>query len=180
MVVSAISGIGVASGQTIRQPAVGIDPGDSLAGGEVEDMRAPAEDAGPGTRRGVGVLKAPSAGEAEGGGAAIDEPDDVLGVAGRTVAYPERVAPELGLNREQEAFGGRVFGGVFRRKLIVNVERAGGVVGGDDVEQAREAEMIVGHDRLQKRKSPARAGLVEGIGGLRRRWRQRRKYATSF
>jgi hypothetical protein len=94
-------------GRCLVEPAIGVDPVHGLAGGEVEDMGAAAEPVEPRPRAGVGVLEAPSSGEAELGGAALHELDEALGIAGHVVAHPELAAAMLRLDREEEAFGGR-------------------------------------------------------------------------
>ena len=126
-------------------------------------MGAAAEAVEPGLRAGVGVLETPFAGEPELGGAALHEPDEALGIAGYVVAHPEFAAAVLRFDREKEALRGRFVRRAFPGQRVVEVERAGGVLGCADVEQAREMGEIVGHDRLLKRESPARwPGSVEG------------------
>jgi hypothetical protein len=66
------------------------------------------------------------------------------------MAHPQRRAAMLGLDRQQKSFGGRVFRSAFRRERIVEVERAGGVFGRANVEQARKMGESVGHVRLLK------------------------------
>ena len=75
-----ISGIGGASIENLGKPAVGIGPGDGLAGGEIEDMRAAAEAVEARPRTGVGILEAPAAGETERRRAPLDKLDDMRGI----------------------------------------------------------------------------------------------------
>lgn len=75
--VSMISGI-IAAIDRLGEPTVGIDPGHRFAGREIEDMRAATEAVETRPGAGVGVLKAPSAGEMEFGGAAYDELADAV------------------------------------------------------------------------------------------------------
>ena len=62
-----------ASCEGARQPAIGVDPGDRLAGVEIEHMRAAAEGVDARPRAGVRLLEAPAAGKTESLGAALDE-----------------------------------------------------------------------------------------------------------
>ena len=83
------------------------------------------------------------------GGAAFDELDDVLGIAGDVIAHPELRAAMFWLDGEQEAVRRRVFGGIVIRQSVVKLKRAGGVFGGAYVEEARKMRVIVGHGGLQ-------------------------------
>ena len=51
----------------------------------------------------------------------------------------------LGLNGQEEAVGRRVFLCAVPGQLVVKVERASGIAGCADIEQAREMGEIVGH-----------------------------------
>ncbi|CAH1655316.1 hypothetical protein CHELA20_53872 [Hyphomicrobiales bacterium] len=155
-----ISGIGGASIENLGKPAIGVDPGDGFAGGEIEDMRAAAEAVEARPRTGVGILEAPAAGETERRRAPLDELDDTRGIAGGIVAHPELRAAMLGLDRKEKAFRWRVFGGVLGGERVVDFERASGIVGRAHVEQAGKAGEIFGHDWLLKRRNPAH-GRVE-------------------
>jgi hypothetical protein len=61
-------------------------------------MGAAAEPVEARPRAGVGVLKAPSAGEAEFGGAALHELDEAFGIASHVIAHPELAAAMLRLD----------------------------------------------------------------------------------
>src|SRR5690606_18658746 len=117
-------------------------------GGQVKNMCTSAEAVDARLRAGVGVLKAPAAGETECCGAAFDELDDVLGISGDVIAHPELCAAMFGLDREEEAVRRRLFRSAFFGKLVVEIEGMSGVVGRADIEQAGEMSEIVGHDRL--------------------------------
>ena len=80
----------------------------------------------------------------------------MLGIAGAVIAHPELGAAMFGLDRKHEAVRGRIFGGVFARQRVVEIKRAGGVLGAAHVEQAGEMGEVVGHVRLLKREGPAR------------------------
>src|SRR5690606_40338284 len=98
-----ISGMGIASLQHDREPAVGVDPVHGLAGRKIEYVRAAAETIEARRRAGVGILEAPPTREPEHGGAALDELDDVFGIPGGIVAYPALRTAMFGLDRQQEA-----------------------------------------------------------------------------
>lgn len=61
-------------------------------------------------RAGVGVLKAPAASELKLLGTAFHELDDALGITSHVIAYPERGAAMLGLDREEKAIRRRLLG----------------------------------------------------------------------
>lgn len=155
------SGVGLASVENLGKPAACVGPGDGFAGGEIDDMRAASEAVGARPRTDGGVLQAPAAGEIERGRAAQDEADDVRGIAGGVIAHPELRAAMLGLDRQEEAFRWRVFGGVLGGEHFVEFERASGIIGRAHVEHAGKAGEVFGHGRLLKRRNPAR-GRVGG------------------
>src|SRR5690606_35007352 len=95
--------MGIASLQHFREPAVGVDPVHGLAGRKIEYVCAAAETIEARLRAGVGILEAPSALEPQRRGAALDELDNVLGITGGIVAYPELRTAMFGLDRQQEA-----------------------------------------------------------------------------
>jgi hypothetical protein len=41
-----------------------------------------------------------------------------------------------GIERQEKAIGGRVFRGAFRTKVVVQIQRAGGVIGRANIEQS--------------------------------------------
>jgi len=53
------------------------------------------------------------------------------------------------LDGEQEAVRWRIFGSIFSSQSVVEIERAGGVLGSAHVKQARKVRVIVGHDGLR-------------------------------
>jgi hypothetical protein len=54
------------------------------------------------------------------------------------------------LDGEQEAVRGRIFSGALIRERVVEIKRAGSILGGTHVKQAGEMGEIVGHIRLLK------------------------------
>ena len=118
------------------EPAISVDPGDRLAGGEIEHMGAAAERVDARPRASVGPLEAPAAGEGERLGAAKDEQDHLLRIAGDLVANPQLGAAVLGLNGEKKAVGRHVLPRGFLHEDLVEIERAGSVVGRADIEHA--------------------------------------------
>jgi hypothetical protein len=123
-VVSKNSGIAVSSVEDRGEPAVDIDPAQSLAGGEIEHVRAAAEAVEPGSRAGVGVLEASSATEAEFGGAAFYELDQPLGIDGDIIAHQNGCAAVIRLDRQQESFGRRFFRRAFGGQRLEEIKRA--------------------------------------------------------
>ena len=78
----------------------------------------------------------PAPGEMEFGGAASDELDQPFGIAGDVVAHPELGATVLGLDGQEETIGRRFLGCSVLGQLVVEIERAGCVLGRADIEQA--------------------------------------------
>ena len=87
--------------------------------------------------------------QAEFSGAAFDELDDMLGIAGDIITHPELCATMFWLDGELEAVRRRIFGGIVVRQSVVEIECASGVFGGAYVEQAGKVHVIVGHDGLR-------------------------------
>jgi len=119
-------------------------------------MSAAAEAVDARLRAGVGILKPPAAGQSEFRGATLHKLNQALRVAGDVNAHPEFRAAMLGLDRQEETVGRRLFRSAFFGKLIVEIEGASGVVGRPDVEQAGKMGEVVGHVGLLKRQSLAR------------------------
>ena len=67
-------------------------------------------------------------------------------------------AAMLGLDRQQEPVGRRLFRSAFLGQGVVEIECAGGVLRRADIEQAREVGEIVSHVGLLKGKARRRAG----------------------
>lgn len=63
----------------------------------------------------------------------VDQP---FGVAGDVVAHPEFGAAMLGLDGQEEAIGRRFLGCSVLGQLVVEIERAGCILGRADIEQA--------------------------------------------
>jgi hypothetical protein len=153
---------------------MGADPGVGVPLAEIEHMCAAAEGIDARTRAGVRPLKAPAAGEREGVGAAQDEVDDTLRVSGAVLPHPEFRASVSGIDRQEKAIRGRIVLRAVCAKLVVEIERTGGVVGCAHIEQAGEVCEIVSQGGLRKRKTPgAETGRCrvdgEGRGAARDR-----------
>src|SRR5258707_8012485 len=133
-----------------RQPAICADPCNGPAGGEIEYVCAATECVDARFRADVGPLEAPTAGEAEGFGAALHEDDHLQGISGDFVAHPEFCAALLRVNRYQKAAGERALAGSFLHESRVQVERVGGVVRRADVEHTGEVGEVISHVGLQK------------------------------
>ena len=128
----------IPSVQNGGEPAVGVGPSDRLAGREIEHMGAAAETVETRFRAGVGVLKAPAAGEAEFGGATLHELDQTLRIARDVIAQPEFRAAMLRLDRQQKPLKGRLFRSAFLGQCVIEIERASGILGCADIEQAQK------------------------------------------
>lgn len=113
-------------------------------------------------------MEAPAAGKTESLGAALDEEDHLLRIAGDIVANPEAGRAVLRLDRQEEAVRLAVrrhllMSGVFHEGLV-ELERARCIVGRTDVEHTREVCEEISHDGLQKWKSPAHDRACQGRG----------------
>ena len=119
-------------------------------------MRAAAEgvEARPGA--GQGVLEPPETGEVELFRKAQHEADDGLDIAVLVVMDPEGAALGRVLAHEVEARDLRVVGVLIGcAQALEQRERAGSLVGGADVEQAREMGEVIRHGNLLNGEDPA-------------------------
>lgn len=73
----------------------------------------------------------------------------MLGIAGDVITHPELSATMLGLNGKLKPVRRGILSAIFIRERIVEIERAGGLLGGAHVKQAGEMGEIVGHDGLR-------------------------------
>ena len=100
-------------------------------------MRAAAKSSKPGTRAGVGILKPPKAGEIEIFGEAQHEADDRLDITMVVIVDPEDAALGRVLTGECKARDLRVVCVRIRSAQVMKQrERAGGLVGSANVDQA--------------------------------------------
>ena len=102
------------------------------------------------------ILEPPEAGEVELFREAQHEADDGFDIAVLVVMDPEDAALGRVLAHEVEARDLRVVGVLIRgAEFLEQRERAGGLVGGADVEQAREMGEVIRHGDLLNGEDPA-------------------------
>jgi hypothetical protein len=131
------SGIGILPVQRSGQPFVRAGPADGFACAEIDGMRAATEGIKARPGAGQGVLEALEADEIELFRKAQHEANDGINIAVLVVMDPEGAAFRRILAHEVEASELRVVGVLISfAQFLEQRERASGLVGGADVEQA--------------------------------------------
>src|SRR5690606_30985595 len=146
-------------------------PADGLAGTKIDDMRATAEGVEARTGTGQTILEPPEAGEVELLRKAQNEADDGFDIAVVVIVDPEGATLGRVLAHDVEACDLRVVGVLIGfAQALEQGERAGSVVGGANVEQAREMGEVIRHGDLLNGEDPAKwPGAMSGWGGGRER-----------